>query len=86
MPPLVTFLGLLMERWSMPRDNSRFRGPDIVLKKRQAVGHGECQGCGHLVTWYDMLPDEDYSNCVICSGFLIVTRTKQRQVDPEDDE
>jgi len=68
------------------RDNSKYRGPDIVLKKRQAVGHGECNACGHLVTWYDMLPDEDYSNCVICSGFLIVTRTKQRQVDPEDDE
>ena len=68
------------------KDNTRFRGPDIVLKKRQAVGHGECTNCGHLVTWYDMLPDEDYSNCVICSGFLIVTRTKQRQVDPEDDE
>ena len=30
-------------------DRSKYRGPDIVLKKRQAVGHGECQGCGHLV-------------------------------------
>ncbi len=66
------------------RDNSRFRGPDIVLRKRQAVGHGECTNCGHLVTWYDMLPDEEYSNCVICAGFMIVTAVKKRQVDEDE--
>ena len=68
-------------------DRSKFRGPDLVLKKRQAVGHGECQNpdCGHKITWYDMLPGEDYSNCVVCSGFMIVSRTRQRQIDDEDD-
>lgn len=63
---------------------SKFRGPDLILKKRQALGHGECQGCGHLVTWYDVLPDEEYANCVLCNGFMIVTRVKTQQ--NEDDE
>lgn len=66
-------------------DRSKYRGPDITLRKRQALGHGECTNCGHTVTWYDMLPDEDYSNCVICSGFLIVNRTKARPLN-EDEE
>lgn len=66
--------------------NSKFRGPDIILKKRQALGHGECQNCGHQVTWYDMLPDEDYTNCVICSGFMIVTQTKLKTIDQEGEE
>lgn len=65
------------------RDNSRFRGPDIVLRKRQAVGHGSCQNpdCDHRVTWYDALPDEDYTNCVLCGGFMIVDIAKPRRED-----
>lgn len=64
---------------------SKYRGPDIVLRKRQAVGHGECQNpdCEHRVTWYDMLPGEDYANCVICGGFMIVTRVVKREDDDE---
>ena len=65
-------------------DRSKFRGPDITFAKRTAVGHGECQGCGHQVTWYDMLPDEDYCNCVVCSGFMIVSRVKAKQMDEDE--
>ena len=66
-------------------NRSKYRGPDIVIKKRQAVGHGVCQNpdCGHHVTWYDMLPDEEYTNCVICSGFMIVRAARQREDDDE---
>ncbi len=63
--------------------NSKFRGPDLILKKRQALGFGECQGCGHRVTWYDVLPDEEYGNCVLCSGFMIITIVKSRQEEDE---
>ena len=54
-----------------------------MLKKRQAVGHGECQNpdCDHRVTWYDALPDEDYTNCVLCGGFMIVDIAKPRRED-----
>lgn len=66
--------------------NSKFRGPDIVLKKRHAIGHGECQNpdCEHRVTWYDMLPDEDYTNCVLCGGFMIVRRDKSQLKEDDD--
>jgi hypothetical protein len=66
-------------------DRSKYRGPDITLGRGKALGHGECQGCGHKVWYNDFLPEEEYSNCCLCNGFMIVTRFAQFTVDEDDD-
>ena len=56
---------------------SKYRGPDISLKRSLPLGNGVCQNCGHRVSYVDFLPDEEYGNCALCNGFMIVTVIKK---------